>query len=270
VIGSGTHYEFVVKNASPASGTLSIGLPAGATADLAGNPSLASNTLSFVVDRTAPTSTAPLTSLRASTTMVASLPARVSWGASDVGGAGVASYDLARSVNGGAFSVLAAGLPAPVVDTLMTPGLTYRYEGRARDAAGNVGAWVAGPLITPLRYQNTSGYVGYSGTWYTGYSSLYFGGSVRYGRLAGARASLSVYARSVAFMTTRGPTRGVASVYVDGVLAATVDLYAPTGSYRYVAFSRTWTVPGTHSVRVVVAGTAGRPRVDLDAFEVLR
>jgi hypothetical protein len=45
VYGSGAKYDFYVSNPHPASGTLTITLRAGATADLAGNPSLAASTL---------------------------------------------------------------------------------------------------------------------------------------------------------------------------------------------------------------------------------
>jgi hypothetical protein len=58
-------------------------------------------------------------------------------------------------------------------------------------------------------------------------------------------------------------------VYVDGVFVATVDLYAASASYRSVAYARTWSSLGTHTIRIVVVGTAGRPRVDLDAIEFI-
>jgi hypothetical protein len=51
---------------------------------------------------------------------------------------------------------------------------------------------------------------------------------------------------------------------------ATVDLYAPSVQPARVAFVRSWASPGTHAVAVRVAGTAGRPRVDVDAFVMLR
>jgi hypothetical protein len=271
VYGSGASYELEVSNGAPANGTLTIRLPAGASADLAGNPSLASNSLAFVVDRTAPTSTAPVASLSSGVIMPSSSsqPARLSWTASDAGGAGLASYDLARSIDGAAFAVLATGLATPTAGVLVATGHTYRYEARARDKAGNVGGWAAGPTFQPLRYQDSSASLAYTGTWYLGQFASYSGGTVRDARVAGPTVSLTVTARSVAFVTTRDPTRGAARIYLDGVLVATVDLSGAT-AYRFVAYAKTWSTAATHTLKIVVVGTAGRPRVDLDAIEVLR
>jgi hypothetical protein len=101
-------------------------------------------------------------------------------------------------------------------------------------------------------------------------SSLYSGGSARYASAAGASASYTFTGRSIGFVTSRGPYRGAVRIYVDGVLATTIDLYAATDTFRYVAFARTWSTSGTHTIKAVVVGTAGRPRVVVDAFEVLR
>ena len=100
--------------------------------------------------------------------------------------------------------------------------------------------------------------------------SSIWGGTARYAPTAGANASLTVSARSIAFVTSRGPTRGAVKIYLDGVLVRTVDLYAASASYRWVSFSQIWSSIGTHTIKVVLVGTAGRPRVDLDAFEVVR
>ena len=40
--------------------------------------------------------------------------------------------------------------------------------------------------------------------------------------------------------------------------------------YRRVITGRTFTSAATHTYRLEVAGSAGHPRVDLDAFVVLR
>jgi hypothetical protein len=67
-----------------------------------------------------------------------------------------------------------------------------------------------------------------------------------------------------------GPDHGAAKVYVDGVLVTTIDLHAASTTYRRVAYARSWSASGNHTLRIVVVGTAGRPRVDIDAFEVVR
>ena len=83
---------------------------------------------------------------------------------------------------------------------------------------------------------------------------------------SGAWAKFSFTGSSVAWVTTRGTTRGKAKVYVDGVYAATVNLWASSGHSRSIVFARNWSTSGAHTIRIVVVGTAGHPRVDIDAF----
>jgi hypothetical protein len=71
---------------------------------------------------------------------------------------------------------------------------------------------------------------------------------------------------SIGWIAAKGPTRGSAAVYVDGVYAGTVSLYSSTTTTRVVAFARNFGANGTHTLRIVVSGTAGHPRVDVDAF----
>ncbi|HET7829774.1 MAG TPA: hypothetical protein VFL03_09440, partial [Candidatus Limnocylindrales bacterium] len=59
-------------------------------------------------------------------------------------------------------------------------------------------------------------------------------------------------------------------IYLDGVLQATVDTYRSTAEYRSVIWQRSFSSVVTKRVRVVVVGTAGRPRFDIDAFAVIK
>ena len=92
----------------------------------------------------------------------------------------------------------------------MTPGHTYRFEIRARDRAGNIGDWKAGPTLKPALTQQTSGSINWSGVTKTTSYPSYSGGSQRYLGAAGASASYTTSARSLSFVTTRGPSRGSA------------------------------------------------------------
>jgi hypothetical protein len=268
VVGQGASYGFAVTNARPADGSLYIWIPAGATTDPAGNPNAASAVHGVWIDRTVPRVYAPSVVLRAFTTTP--VPVTVTWAATDWStGSGIAFYDVARSYDGGAFSLYQSGLTGTSISPWQTPGHTYRYEVRAHDRAGNVSAWVPGITVTGTLFQESSSAIRWAGAWTTSSSSLYSGGSVRYATTVGANASLTTSTRGLAFVTTRGPNRGVARIYVDGILKATVDLYAPTYQYRYVAYAGRWTSLSTHTIQVIVLGTSGRPRVDLDAFENL-
>jgi hypothetical protein len=58
-------------------------------------------------------------------------------------------------------------------------------------------------------------------------------------------------------------------VYVAARPATTVDLRGATTGARRVVWTRHLIHRGTHTVRVVVQGTAGRPGASLDGWAVL-
>jgi hypothetical protein len=270
IYGQGSTYSFSTDQAPLSDGTLTVQLAAGSMTDLAGNPLVASNLITLVVDRHAPTTSAPTVSLRSGTTLSgSSVRVNVTWSGSDIGPAGIASYDVARSYDGVPFQTIASAMAGTSLAWSMVPGHTYRFEVRARDKAGNVGPWHAGASIKAALTQQTSSAVHFSGASTTTTSSLYSGGSERYLATTGASATYTTTARSLSFITTVGPLRGSAKVYIDGVYQATINLNGPTATYRYVAFSKTWSSVGTHTIRIVSAGTP-YARVDIDAFGVIR
>jgi hypothetical protein len=59
-------------------------------------------------------------------------------------------------------------------------------------------------------------------------------------------------------------------MYIDGVYASTVNLHRTSWAPRVVVAGRSWSVYRSHAVKLVVAGTIGHPRFDIDAFVVLR
>jgi hypothetical protein len=69
----------------------------------------------------------------------------------------------------------------------------------------------------------------------------------------------------VALIMAKGPARGKASVYVDGVYRATVDTYAAGNVNRVVVWEAEFAGTANHTVKVVNQATAGRPRIDVDA-----
>jgi hypothetical protein len=217
-----------------------------------------------------PSTTSPVASIRPGATLGSStVPGRVTWTGADAVGT-VTTYDLARSVDGAGFATIAGGLTSPAYNLSLTLGHTYRFETRAHDTNGQVGPWRPGLLFKPALSQQTSTAVAYHGTWYSVSSTSFSGGSAKYAKAAGAYATFTFSGPGVAFVTTRGPTRGSVKVYVDGLYVSTVSLYAATTTYRYIAFQRAWAVGGTHTLRVVLVGTSGHPRVDVDVFAVFR
>jgi len=269
--GSGASYAITVSKCS--AGTVKLAVKGGAVTDAVGNagPESATSAPTVLIDRTAPTVSVPRTGLRTGVTYAGSpVAGRLAWSGSDSGGAGVASYDVERSVDGGSFKVIATGVPSASLAVALSYGHTYRFAVRARDKAGNVGAWHAGATTSTLVRQDTSTALLYSGGWHRAASSGYWGGSVHYATAAGASVRYPFTGRSVALLSTVGPNRGEVKVYLDGSYVTTVDLYAAALANRQVVWSRTWSSAGSHTLRLVVAGTADRPRVDVDALLVLR
>jgi hypothetical protein len=99
---------------------------------------------------------------------------------------------------------------------------------------------------------------------------VYCGGAVRRATVAGKAPTFSFTGRAVALLSTIAPNRGKAKIYVDGVFVAQIDLVSASTAYKRVVWERTWASSGAHKVKVVVVGTAGRPRVDVDGFVVLK
>lgn len=192
-------------------------------------------------------------------------PVRTNWSAADP--SGIASYQLQRQVNGGSWSTVSlASATATTVKQSLSRGDTWRYRVRATDGAGNVSAYAYGPSFVPRLVQQSSSAVRYGGTWKTASATSYSGGSVKYAKSAGAWASYTFTGASVGWVAEKGPTRGSAKVYIDGAYKTTISLYASSYQARQIVYTFSWTSNGTHMIKIVVVGTAGHPRVDVDAF----
>jgi GH25 family lysozyme M1 (1,4-beta-N-acetylmuramidase) len=96
-------------------------------------------------------------------------------------------------------------------------------------------------------------------------------GGVATSDLARSEATFAFWGTGVEWATVRGPDQGRASIFVDGVLATTVDNYAAATSVQPRSF--TGLDLGQHELRIVVLGTS-RPRsegtkIAIDTFTVL-
>jgi hypothetical protein len=266
--------DYTVKVTDCTTGSVTLTLVAGSVVDTASSVGPAGPIIAprVTIDRSAPKVATPRVSLRTgvqvgSTSTKAPLPVTVSWSASDAG-AGVKSYDVKRSYDGGAYRLVASGVTATSLTSTIKPGHTYRFKVRARDKAGNVSGWVRAATWRGTLTQQNSTSVKYGGAWATASSSAFSGGSLRTASTAGASARLTFSGRAVAWVTALRPDAGQVRVYIDGALTATIDTYADAPTERYVAFSRSWSSWGTHTIKLVVVGTVDRPRAHLDAFAI--
>ncbi len=93
---------------------------------------------------------------------------------------------------------------------------------------------------------------------------------MRYSTSAGSSATLPFTGRGVAWVSPKTTGRGQAEISIDGAYVATIDLASGPSGPRWIAFTRSWPDTAPHKITVRVLGTTGRPRVDIDAFVVLR
>jgi hypothetical protein len=110
----------------------------------------------------------------------------------------------------------------------------------------------------------------YGGSWHLARHAGYRNDIVRYSTSRGASANLTFTGRRITWHGPVGPTRGRAAVYVDGRLIKTVDLRRAAFDARATVFSKRWSTRGTHTIRIVVLGTRGRPMVAIDDFAIVR
>ena len=223
-------------------------------------------TIHVIKDKVKPTTTAPVQTISSQKVGASTVVVHLAWTGADVG-SGVAKYQLQESKNGGSFKTVSLSSKlAKSSNRTLNNNASYRFRVRAVDKRGNVGAWTYGPKFKVLRFQETS--VAFTGTWATRSSSNYLGGHERWTSETGASATFTTTGRTFSWVAVRGSSRGTAQVFVDGVLAKTVNLSLSSTKYRYVVFSTTLS-SASHSIRIVFTGAAPK-LIDVDGFFVLR
>jgi CSLREA domain-containing protein len=227
------------------------------------------------LDTEAPTLTVPVASSRVGGRQSGStLPLRISWTAADAAGgaagSGVQHSEIWVSAGGAAYTLLSSAVAGLTYDVTATAGKVYRWRVRAVDFDGNVGPWVASVATTPALVQQSASAVAYASGWHAAIDSGASGGSVKYATARGASVSYRFTSRGIAIVLTKGPSRGEVQVFFDGHYQRTVDLYASRVAYQVVAWQKTWATAGAHTIKLVVPGTSGRPRADLDAFTLIK
>jgi subtilisin len=236
------------------------------TADEHGNVQTESATIRIRTD--IPTAQPPTTALSNGILGATTLPIRVSWPAGTDPTTGIAGYELESSVDGGAWRAVAATSAeirsATVVQDL---GRAYRYRVRAQDTVGNWSPWAEGPSGTTVLVQDRSTSITYTGTWTKAAYTYASGGTTTYATSSTARARTTFSGRGVALVAPVGPTRGSATIYIDGVSRLKISFRASGGNSRVIVYATTFATLGTHTIEVRLSGNG---RVDIDAFVILR
>lgn len=160
------------------------------------------------------------------------------------------------------------GSPVTVV-----PGRTYAFRAVAWDSLGNPSLATARSTTTPLddRFASISYSTG-STAWTNVAVSDRWLKTAKRTSFANARATLYAEAGQFVIVGDKCSTCGQFKVYVDGVYKKTVDTYRSSGT----AVRQTlWTSAAlgttkSHSIKIVVVGTKGRPKVVLDGIAAVR
>ncbi len=244
--------------------------------------------IGFGIDGAAPSNVTGLArSLVPDATITGTVPVVVSWNAST---GRVSNYTVQKSVGGAAFADLpAAQQPSPAVfdpttgaqvsaaATTITQdvatGSATRYQVRACNA-GNCTAYAALPAFTLAAFQENHKDVSFSGTWARTALSGAFGGSVSSSSAARTGATLKTTGTGFQVVSTLGPDRGNAEVWLNGTRVGILNLYAATLTPARVVFTREGLANATHQVELRPVGSRSAPstgnRVDIDGFIALR
>lgn len=206
------------------------------------------------------------------------IPLRVSWVAStspvsNPSGTATLAYQLERSTNGGTtYTPVTLADPSALSYTTALVAGSNRFRVRACYEV-NCSAWSTGATFNLAAVQENNKSVSFGGTWTSQAVAGSYGGSVRYASTNRDKTQYKFTGSSVALVSTTGPNRGRATIIIDGVTVATVDLYSATQQTGKVIYVASGLSAGSHQVVVQVQG-ARNPlstanRVDLDAFITL-
>lgn len=105
---------------------------------------------------------------------------------------------------------------------------------------------------------------GFSGAWTERAGGGREGGAACLSTAAGAGFVVDSGIDS-AWITTTGPNRGSARIYIDGTYVKTVSTYSRTTHYRRLVWAHRFGSLGGHTITIVNAGTTGHPGIEVDA-----
>jgi hypothetical protein len=115
--------------------------------------------------------------------------------------------------------------------------------------------------------------VTYTGSWYSNGGSFNSGGSAVLALDPSTRATFTFSGTAVKWIGYRDAYAGIANVYVDGVLKASVDTYSATAQAQAGLYSITGLRSGSHTITIEATGTKSASSssawVWVDAFDYL-
>ncbi|GAA4558689.1 hypothetical protein GCM10023193_13980 [Planotetraspora kaengkrachanensis] len=218
-----------------------------------------SPTYTVVMDKTAPVfSTAAYLNIRPGTVSTTNVvPVGLHWKATD--------NALLRTMK----------IASPSKVTLATTATSWASSVKTQAStvwsvtAGDAVGYTKTSSVTRTAAVAYESYSSRTGTWTKSNSTSYLGGSILSSTAKNATASYTFTGRSVGLIVRRASNTGVFYVYVDGVKTSTVDSKGGT-SYRNIIWTKSWTTSAKHTIKIVVAGTAGRATVATDGIAYIK
>ncbi|MBI5231866.1 MAG: fibronectin type III domain-containing protein, partial [Coriobacteriales bacterium] len=185
-----------------------------------------------------------------------------------------------------------------LVATGLTDETPYYFKVAAFDTSYNESVHSAPAAATPTtsnvpeqRYENTNSAVVFSSGWFLADTWLYgtntSNGSLHYATVGTSaqpnvsRATFTFQGKYATWIGVKAFNRGIAAVYVDGVLQRNVDCYAPGSTnddfqWQVPLYTTNLLSEGTHTMEIVYTGTKNPAAsgatyaIDVDAFDVYR
>ncbi len=204
-------------------------------------------------------------------TSTSSITSQIIFGGTDAG-SGLASAQLQRSINGGAYSTVmtwTASAPTPgttlAYNTTLKTGTTYRFRTRLTDRVGNVTGWTYGAAFAPAMLQENGLGVTASGGWTRPAIAGSLGGYVRTTSAAGKTLTIKTTMSQFVVVGRTTVTGGSIRVYVDGVfLGATSSIGSAN---RQLLALVPFATKKVHTIKLVSVGDGP---IYIDAFVVFR
>ncbi|GLW29068.1 Ig-like domain-containing protein [Actinoplanes regularis] len=208
----------------------------------------------ITADTVAPTIAASTVKLRTGSA-AGGVPVTLTASATDAGGV----CAITATANG--TTIGTAKTAKLIVSAVLPAGASVAVT--ATDCAGNVSTRTDPVSMTSAA--ETAGQ--FSGAWTSLSGADYDGGKAASASTAGAAVSMTFTGSQIAWIGSRSTTSGAATVYLDDKKVATVDTRG-TAANRQVLWLGAAT-PGTHTIKIVVVGTAGRPTILVDSLAAL-
>ena len=124
------------------------------------------------------------------------------------------------------------------------------------------------------RFEETDASIQYSGAWVSVTASSYSGGAATHSNQINATAQLSFSGTAVQWIGERGPSTGMADVFLDGIKVTTINTASKQPADQAVLYAVSGLTRASHSLTIQVKKASNPPPGQLegiwvDAFDVL-